>query len=108
MRFRFFAVLVAAIALAVLVPQAQAGALRYAGNQIAKGTSAAASVAAAGGASVAGTAESAGVATGGAFVNAAYATAHGAKTVGKAALKAPVMVGRGVASASKAIWKAAW
>jgi hypothetical protein len=108
MRLRLLAVLAVALATAAMTPQAQAGAIRYAGKQVAKGTTAVASAAASGGSTVAGGVETAGKSTGNFVVKGADATADGATAVGKGVISAPGVVAHGTKAASKAVWKAIW
>jgi hypothetical protein len=108
MKIRLLTVLACALALAAMTPPAQAGAVRYVGAKIAKGTSSVTSAAASGGATVAGGVESAGKTSGNVLVKGADATADGVVAVGKGAKAAPAAVAHGTVAASKAVWKAVW
>ena len=108
MNMKVFVILFAAAVLLLFTPQAQAGAIRYAGRQIAKGTTAVTSAAASGGATVAGGVAAAGKTTGGVIAKGAGATAEGTVAVGHGVVAAPGAVAHATKVAGKAIWKALW
>lgn len=108
MRYRVFAAIAVAAGLALWAPGVQAGAVRYAGKEIAKGSTAVASAAASGGATVAGGVASAGHSTKGAMSGPASAVGNGATTVAKGVVATPGVVARGSKSAAKTIWHGIW
>jgi hypothetical protein len=101
MRLRVVSVLAAIIALAWSVQFAQAGAIRYAGKQVQKGSIAVAQK----------TSDAAGTATGG-VEDAGKATGtvlkDGAATFGKDAASAPGVAVRGTKAAASKVWEAVW
>lgn len=101
MRLRILAVLFGALVLSWAVQDAQAGAIRYAGKQIGKGTVAVAQTTA----DVAGAAGS-GVATVGKATGGAAKT--GVVAVGSGAKATPGLVARGTKAVGKGIAKAIW
>ena len=101
MRLRILAVLFGALVLSWAVQDAQAGAIRYAGKQIGKGTVAVAHTTA----NVAGAAGS-GVATVGKATGGAAKT--GVVAVGSGAKATPGLVARGTKAVGKGIAKAIW
>jgi hypothetical protein len=108
MRYRVLSVLAVAAGLALWTPGAQAGAVRYAGKQITKGTAAVASAAASGGSAVAGGVVSAGQSTKGAVATAADAVGDGAVAVAKGATATPGLVAHGTSKAARAVWHKVW
>jgi len=101
MRLRLFSISAAVIALAWSVQYARAGVVRFAGEQVGKGSVAVAQV----------TADAAGTAAGG-VADAGKATGpvlkDGAVALGKGAVSAPVVAVRGTKAAASKIWKAVW
>lgn len=98
MRTRILGALFTALALAWMAQPAQAGAIRYAGKQLGKGTATVASAAVDGGQAAAGGLASVGKTTGGAAV-------AGVAAVGKGAAKTPGLAARGAKSGLKALGK---
>jgi hypothetical protein len=94
LRLRILVMFLTALALSWAAQDAQAGAIRYAGKKLAKGTTTVASTAAGGVAS-------AGKATGGVVVTGAGGLAKGAKAT-------PGVLARGTKAAAKGIAKAIW
>lgn len=80
---------------------ARAGAIRYAGKEIAKGTSGIAATAATGGEAVAGGVATVGKVTGGAVKTGGTATVRGMEAT-------PGVVAHGTKTVAKKIWKAVW
>ena len=101
MRLAIVSVLAAMIALVWLVPLAQAGAIRYAGKELQKGSVAA----------VQKTSDASGTAAG-SVVDAGKATSaalkDGAATLGKDVVSAPGAAVRGTKAAASKIWNAVW
>jgi hypothetical protein len=101
MRLRIVSITAATIALAWSVQCARAGAIRFAGQQVGKGTIAVAQK----------TADAAGAAAGG-VADASQATGTvlktGTATLGKGATSAPGMAVRGTKAAASKVWKAVW
>jgi hypothetical protein len=120
---RLFVPAMAVVLLLWGVPLARAGAIRYAGSEIAKGTNAAAMTATARGMSAADHIQSAAKATGGTLSHAAGEAGHGVVSFGKTAgdgasdgvaaviqgaKSAPEVAARGTTTAAGAIWHAVW
>ena len=101
MRLRIVSVSAAMIALAWFVPLAQAGAIRYAGKELQKGSVAAVQKTSDAAGTAAGSVEEAGKATG-------TALKEGAATVGKDVISAPGAAVRGTKSTASKIWNAVW
>jgi len=101
MRLKVVSVLAAAIALAWTAQFAQAGAIRYAGKELHKGSIAAVQKASDATGSAAGGVEDAGKATRAALKN-------GRVTLGKDAASAPGTAVRGTKAAASKVWKAVW
>jgi hypothetical protein len=108
-------VALAAAAFAVAVPTAKAGAIRYAGKMIAKGTAVAAAATVAGGQAAADRVESAGQSTGSAgsavkhaLVHVGQATTNGAKNGGAAIYYGTKRAPYTVAHGAKSLWRAVW
>jgi hypothetical protein len=108
MKLRILTGLAVALAFTALSLPAKAGAIRYVGGQVAKGSSAAVSAAASGGSTVAGGVATAGKSTGNILAKGADATADGAAAVGKAVVATPGAVAHGTKAAAKSVWKAIW
>jgi len=101
MRLRIVSVLAAVMALAWFVQFAQAGAIRYAGKQIHKGTIAAVQKTSDATDTAAGSIEDASKATG-------TAIKGGATTLRKSIVSAPGDAVQGTKSAAGRIWRAVW
>jgi hypothetical protein len=101
MRFGIVSILPAVIALAWPVQFAQAGAIRYAGKQLHKGSIAAVQM----------TSDAAGTAAGGvedASKTAGAVVKDGAVTLGKGLVSAPGAAVRGTKAAASKAWNAVW
>jgi hypothetical protein len=101
MRLGTVSVLAAMIALTWFVPLAQAGAIRYAGKELQKGSVAAVQKTSDATQTAAGSIEDAGKATGAALKD-------DAATFGKGVVSAPGAAGRGTKAAASKIWNAVW
>jgi hypothetical protein len=101
MRLRIVSVLANMIVLAWFVPLAQAGAIRYAGKELQKGSVAAVQKTSDATGTAAGSVEDAGKETG-------TALKDGVATFGKSAVSAPGAAVRGTKSAASKIWNAVW
>ncbi|MBZ5516864.1 MAG: hypothetical protein LAN62_18840 [Acidobacteriia bacterium] len=101
MKLRIFAIVVAAGACLWAAQDAHAGAIRYTGEQIGKGTVAIAQTTSDAAQAAGGGVASAGKATGGALKT-------GVVAVGKGAKETPGLVARGASSAVKGLAKAIW
>ena len=101
MRFRIVSLLPAVIALAWSVQFAQAGAIRYAGKQLHKGSIAAIQKTSDATGAAAGSVEDAGKATG-------TALKGGAATLRKGVVSGPGNAVRGTKAAVSRIWNAVW
>jgi len=101
MPLRVVSVLAAMIALAWFAPLAQAGAIRYAGKELEKGSVAAVQKTSDATGAAAGSVEDAGKATG-------TALKEGAVSFGKGVVSAPSAAVRGTKSAASKIWNAVW
>ncbi len=101
MRFRILAVFLGALILPWAAQDAQAGALRYAGKQIGKGSVAVAQTTANAAQATGSGVATAGKATGGAVKTSAVAVGSGAKAT-------PGLVARGTKAVGKGIAKAIW
>jgi hypothetical protein len=101
MRLRMSAILVVTAALLWVARDAQAGAIRYTGKQIGKGTIAVAQTTSDAAQAAGGSVATAGKATGGALKT-------GTVAVGKGAKATPRLVARGTSTVAKGLAKALW
>jgi hypothetical protein len=101
MRLRLFSILAAIIALAWSVQYARAGVVRFAGEEVGKGSVAVAQA-------TADAAEGAAEGVGDAGKATGPVLKDGAVAVGKGAVSAPVMVVHGTKAAASKIWKIVW
>ena len=101
MRLKVVSVLAAIVAVAWSVQFAQAGAIRYAGKELQKGSIAAVQKTSAATATAAGGVQDAGKATGNALKD-------GTVSLGKGAVSAPAVVVRQTKAAVSRVWSAVW
>jgi hypothetical protein len=101
MRLRIVSISAAIVALAWSVQSAQAGAIRYAGEKVGKGSIVVAQKTADATGTAAGGVGDAGKATGAALKNSTVA-------LGKGAASAPGMAVQGTKAAARKIWKVVW
>jgi hypothetical protein len=108
MRLRVLALLLAAVGFFWLAQDAHAGAIRYAGKQIGKGTVAVAQTTSDAAQSAGGGVATAGKATGGALKTGTVAVGKGAKATPGLLTQGTASVAKGAASVAKGLAKAIW
>jgi hypothetical protein len=108
MRLRMLAILLAAVGFFWLAQDAHAGAIRYAGKHIGKGTVAVAQTTSDAAQSAGGGVATAGKATGGALKTGTVAVGKGAKATPGLLTQGTASVAKGAASVAKGLAKAIW
>lgn len=108
MRLRVLVILLATVAFFWVAQDARAGAIRYAGKQIGKGTVAVAQTTSDAAQAAGGGVATAGKATGGALKTGAVAVGKGAKATPGVIAQGTASVAKGTASAAQRLAKAIW
>jgi hypothetical protein len=108
MKLRLFIILVATAGFFWLAQNARAGAIRYAGKQIGKGTVVVAQTTSDAAQAAGGSVATAGKATGGALKTGTVAVGKGAKATPGLVAQGTASIARGTASVAKSLAKAIW